>query len=440
MENWHSMKQYIIKKYNNNNNDKNNFNLLEFPYLNNVADTFSYLPRNSTGRINLFDNIQETLNYIPLPQSNNKKSLLMIGKVQSGKTTHFSCFSAILIDIGYDFVFILGGTNTALLSQNINRVKESFKDEKLLVYTTENIKNINPVVIDKYLKLGYKFVFCIMKETTHLSNLIKVFEGSNLYNKSIAIIDDEGDLASLSNKETNKVINKYLDKLYNNIFNTAIYVSYTATPHGNFFIPKNNWQYPDFINLIHANDNLYCGLEVFHKPNSTKIKKADEEFKTLKNAILEAVMKYLCVISKNTISNDLEMIVHSARINEDQDAIFDLVKNIVDDIIKTPYLELIENNYYLVKEYCERDILIDNYKKNIKCLLSCIKVFKLYGESNKKNDSKYLDFPRLNIYVGGDMLGRGVSFFPIVSYVTRTSKIFFMDTLLQRARWFGYRK
>lgn len=316
MENWHSMKQYIIKKYNNNNNDKNNFNLLEFPYLNNVADTFSYLPRNSTGRINLFDNIQETLNYIPLPQSNNKKSLLMIGKVQSGKTTHFSCFSAILIDIGYDFVFILGGTNTALLSQNINRVKESFKDEKLLVYTTENIKNINPVVIDKYLKLGYKFVFCIMKETTHLSNLIKVFEGSNLYNKSIAIIDDEGDLASLSNKETNKVINKYLDKLYNNIFNTAIYVSYTATPHGNFFIPKNNWQYPDFINLIHANDNLYCGLEVFHKPNSTKIKKADEEFKTLKNAILEAVMKYLCVISKNTISNDLEMIVHSARINE----------------------------------------------------------------------------------------------------------------------------
>ena len=51
---------------------------------------------------------------------------VVIGFVQSGKTTSFTALSAAALDNGYDLIIILAGRSNPLYSQNSNEIRESF--------------------------------------------------------------------------------------------------------------------------------------------------------------------------------------------------------------------------------------------------------------------------------------------------------------------------
>ena len=80
-------------------------------------------------------NAAKILSYCPNPNNKNIKRVtgLMIGKVQSGKTSTFITTIAAGFDNGYNIAIVLGGTNNSLLAQNKDRVKQYFKEEDSVV-------------------------------------------------------------------------------------------------------------------------------------------------------------------------------------------------------------------------------------------------------------------------------------------------------------------
>ena len=89
---------------------------------------------------------------------------------------------------------------------------------------------------------------------------------------------------------------------------------------------------------------------------------------------------------------------------------------------------------YLVKE-SQRYYPYDSLAAQV--IGSC-GIHKINGDSVQNNADEIYDY---NIYVGGAMLGRGLTLKGLaITYIIRTSKgVSNVDTVQQRARWFGYK-
>ena len=57
-----------------------------------------------------------------------EKHGIVIGKVQSGKTSNFIALTALAFDNKYNIAVILGGNKNNLLNQNANRIKKYFEN------------------------------------------------------------------------------------------------------------------------------------------------------------------------------------------------------------------------------------------------------------------------------------------------------------------------
>ena len=209
-----------------------------------------------------------------------EKKGLVVGYVQSGKTGNFIGLINKALDVGYDYIIVLGGIHNNLRSQTQRRVNEGVMGEdlsngkKIGCGLIKNYQN-HPILLDSEahtsIKKDFKknetpispinatkHVFVVKKNVSILNNLsiyfdkiIKKYEKTEwvnkdgqLRNRSVLIIDDEADQASIDTKnyskkeraETDPVsINKGIRDLLVK-FEKSSYVGYTATPFANIFI------------------------------------------------------------------------------------------------------------------------------------------------------------------------------------------------------------
>ena len=80
------------------------------------------------GAANIRDNITSTFReaLIQLNTPSKSNNMLLVGKVQSGKTSNLELFTALAFDNGFNLVIIYGGYDSTLLSQTTNRFKKTF--------------------------------------------------------------------------------------------------------------------------------------------------------------------------------------------------------------------------------------------------------------------------------------------------------------------------
>ena len=80
------------------------------------------------GATNIRDNIINTFReaLIQLNTKNKNNNMLLVGKVQSGKTSNLELFTALAFDNGFNLVIIYGGYDNTLLNQTTNRFKKTF--------------------------------------------------------------------------------------------------------------------------------------------------------------------------------------------------------------------------------------------------------------------------------------------------------------------------
>jgi hypothetical protein len=211
---------------------------------------------------------------------------LVVGHVQSGKTTHYTSLITKAMDAGYQIVIVLAGIHNSLRSQTHERIDKHIigKNSAALLEVVQNPDMPHPGPIGVGLldqqkgepdipftlitctssaddgdfntrmanqvgfsvSRGSRLVMVVKKNATILRNLIRWLRIQNAnsadrINAPAIIIDDEADHASVNTRhdpdEDPTTINRRIRELLN-MFERVGFVGYTATPFANIFIPS----------------------------------------------------------------------------------------------------------------------------------------------------------------------------------------------------------
>ena len=163
------------------------------------------------GADNIVENIVETYKQIQiqLASPNKNNNVLLVGKVQSGKTSNLEMLTALSFDNGYNVLVIYGGYDTSLLKQTTDRFKETFDvtgevtydDEGPAIFTTDDstqILSIDDETMTDLLENNKPVIFVSMKRPAAMRKINALFKRLDKSEFKAFIIDDEGDQASLN--------------------------------------------------------------------------------------------------------------------------------------------------------------------------------------------------------------------------------------------------
>lgn len=224
----------------------------------------------------IFSNAVRILSHCPNPKAGKDvaETGIVIGKVQSGKTSNFISVLALAFDNGYDIAIVLGGNTLDLLKQNASRIESAFNvdSEKLTVLKTNDNKSlINSARIKEFLENGRKTIVVGLKHYKHIDKIAEIFDNEYLAGKSVLIIDDEGDQATLNTKAYLSSMSSTYESVVNlkSKLKSHCFISITATPQANILIQTFDKLSPDFGELVYPGEG-YCGLQEFHGENSDK--------------------------------------------------------------------------------------------------------------------------------------------------------------------------
>ncbi|MCC9072125.1 Z1 domain-containing protein [Flavobacterium sp. F-65] len=230
---------------------------------------------------------------------------MVVGHVQSGKTSNYVGLINKATDAGYKVIIVIAGTISSLRRQTQERIDEGYIGRSSSAYINNNGEN-RIIGAGKYkadtdiysltssfyrtgdegdfdrkvanrlnIPIGKNpVVFVIKKNKGILENLIDWFsKDSNirivngqpkLFDVPVLIIDDEADAASVNaTKDINeiKTINKLIRTLLN-VFDQNTFVGYTATPYANLFIPQD---YNEELTTIVKGKTYFIGEDLFPK-------------------------------------------------------------------------------------------------------------------------------------------------------------------------------
>lgn len=414
----------------------------------------------------VFSNAYKTLQYLINPADKGPKhnKILCLGKVQSGKTSFFISSIALAFDNGYNLAYVIGGTKTKLKDQNYYRLSLEFRNNsKIKVIDIAMKDHDDPMEL---IKLGYKVIIVALKNVgSSTANLGIVETYSNLLGSiPTIIIDDEGDECSPGApklKSRNARVGKTHDVLTNiiNNINICTFLSVTATPQANFLISTIDELSPDFALLVEPG-NGYTGGNSFHdvynNPHVVEITDSDSFKYSIPESFKKALNFFVFSIIYQNYRNDFRdfsMLIHPSSLTKVQSMVVEKVRdqlNYVKEGLSDTKNILFDSLYESVYK-SGSDLItafsgyLDFKNKTVKYLETVLNSINIF-EFNVSNSGKQSiieekeDHSKYKIYVGGNMLGRGLTINNLnVTYMYRDSKVTQIDTLYQRARWFGYK-
>ena len=394
-------------------------------------------------------------------------NVLLIGKVQSGKTSNLELFTAMAFDNGYKCVIIYGGYDNKLLSQTSDRFRKTFdindndldsKEPELFSTDDGEVETLYEDVLDKIIELGKPIIFVSMKRPVALKKINDVLDKLASKNIKAFIIDDEGDQASLNTefKKGKKSATYYEIETMKNKLQNPLYLSVTATPQANVLLGAYSILKPEILQLIEPG-NGYTGADFFHTDDSKIITVTENETESLSNSNMHSTVydaiHYFWIASAIMKKSDIaysDMIIHTSRKNTVHKDMYSEIYNYLDALkqnirdnneeikIQMEQLKTIYNEKYFSKN----NLLQYPFEDLISTILNVIKdTHIILQDSQGKITQGNLKYKMHKIYVGGDLLQRGLTFKHLVTtYFTRWPKNGGnMDTTVQRARWFGYR-
>lgn len=411
----------------------------------------------------IFSNAAKTLSYCPNPHNGaiQQETGIVIGKVQSGKTSNFISLISLAFDNSYDITIVLGGTKKPLLKQNTDRIKEYFQGVKDSVYvlnTNENSDHLNEENISSFLRREKKIIIVGLKHVKHINTIIQIFRNNSLHERPVLIIDDEGDEYSLNTKVKQKKESSTYSAIsgLKDTLKRHCYVAVTATPQANLLISKIDKLSPDFGVLVPPGKG-YCGLDVFHSDDKYTITIPENEEPLIEVGIPASLKKSLamffvaCAIqSHRTHRKDkLSMLIHISQFKKDHELEYRKVQELIKEWIQkasnkkdVSYKSVCDIIKDAHSEYAKGEVSglpsFGEIEDEIIFAINNSHVHKINGDNTLNGEDDFYDY---NIYVGGTMLGRGLTIKGLcVTYITRTAKNSSnVDTVQQRARWFGYK-
>ena len=414
---------------------------------------------------------KEALQQLSAPNKSN--NILLVGKVQSGKTSNLEALTALAFDNGFNLMIIYGGYDSSLLDQTTRRFKDTFDvseelDEILeggtpAVFSTSgnhlSITAIDNDLIEELHEAGVPIIITAMKRPGGLEDVNAFLNRIDRTSVKAFVIDDEGDQASLNicrDKENDASATYAQICEMKQLLGDPLYFSVTATPHANIFLSAVSKLRPDSIHLLYPGKG-YCGAESY-RPDSDSLTIIPDDISDHIDVnqmppSLRRALNYFIVASaimrSRTLRNS-DMIIHAFRETKHHKTIYNWVTVFIDQL-KYIFNEDETEEVQAFLSICETtfrtefsteiqdSIAFDDLQDHIKKVIKGTHVV-LQNSGGKRTQSK-AQVKHNIIHIGGDLLQRGITFKNLVTtYFTRWPKDGGnMDTNLQRARWFGYR-
>ena len=476
----------------------------EFSYWKHYLQTLSKLPPKVARTIdtdtdmimnNLFDPASDS-------QSESRYGMVM-GHVQSGKTSNYAGLICKALDAGYKFIVIIAGIHDNLRNQTQKRISNIFKNinrskQPFILTTADNdFQKSSP---QKFSTLNFDNtaspVFIVIKKNkTVLDAVLKWASQDNRV--PMLVIDDEADNATINTKEEDDptAINLRIRRLLKK-FNKFSYVAYTATPFANIFINDdagNDEDGPDlfpkdFIIVLKAPSNYIGATKLFleenidsHNQNLLNIDEIENiedpsEYYTIKgqeehckfeiprnhkkdfqpqalpSSLLLAIRLFFINIAIRNIrhqnSEHNSMLIHASRFTGVHSAIAHLVEQYVSEMRKEICLYgQFNSEESSILSSMKSDFYEYYNNTNLEWLDILLELNKIYDKvdvreahCNSKQRIEYSEIHQTNIIaIGGNSLSRGFT-------LEGLNVSYFLrnagaaDTLMQMGRWFGYRK
>lgn len=427
------------------------------------------------GAANIRDNIMSTFTeaMMQIEDQSLSNNMLLVGKVQSGKTSNLELFTALAFDNGFNLVIIYGGYDNTLLSQTTTRFRKTFdipnetdySNDTPVVFSSDDsaqLLTVDDEIIEDLLEANKPIFLISMKRPVAMNKVNDLLARIDKANLKAFIIDDEGDQASLNtkkNKATDASATYAAIVAMKDHLDDPLYLSVTATPQALIFLDEYSRLRPDAIRLVEPGKG-YCGGDTYHLFDSNMIEIVDDEDQqnlsegvmpdSLRHAIHHYIIASAIMHKRGILTSD--MIIHSHRNVSDHDTIYRMIDAYVQSLkMQVEYndedgLQITKNE--LLKSYISffdekvrstydfDDLWVVIQKKIISRIYLILK--NSAGQVTQANEG----LRKHKIYIGGDLLQRGVTFSSLVTtYFSRWAKDSGnMDTNLQRARWFGYRE
>ena len=399
--------------------------------------------------ISFYDNVTKHFDY------RSHVNGLLLGNVQSGKTGQMLGAISVLADNHFKVFLLLTSDNVHLQQQTLERVQNSLLSFDVLgeYDDVRFLQNhlLRPMVI--VLKKNHS----ILRKWRNL-----LIQSNYCLGKPVVIFDDEADAASpnnLVNKSRTSTINKRLDEIKKSA-SSSLYIQVTATPQSLLLQSSvSGWQ-PTFVNYFKPGEDYKGGDFFFSDPRSFCIRfTGDEELDEVvedgdnicPKGLRDSMMSFLIVCADKHLSgySNCNFLIHpSTRVaihNRFATCVgeyFNLLVTSVDD-------EAFHSNLRLAWEdlqHTKPDISnFDDIKSTVIELLEnmAIKIIVLNSKSCVSNNPTEPNSLKLNegfnIIVGGNSLGRGLTFPHLQTvYYCRSSKTPQADTYWQHSRIFGY--
>jgi len=339
------------------------------------------------------DTLDKLMNYLGDPKSTehfSRKGLVM-GDVQSGKTSNYIGLICKAADAGYKVIILLTGTLESLRRQTQIRVEEGF-----IGYDVENKKwvgvglNQEDTVIpgsgtsrvndftgtagdNTYLHIKsdrVPIIFVTKKNARVLKRIresldkINIKPPTKMIDSSLLIIDDEADNASVNTNKSEEdptQINAEIRKLLL-LFTKTNYVGFTATPFANIFIDPNSENemlkddlFPkDFIFSLSAPSHYHGPEKIFLNDADNTIRVIKEDTTTFPlshkkewcgNTLFESLKDSISIFLLTNAIRDLRegdlsnshrsMLINVSRFIKVQEHFEFLIKNYFENIVRT---------------------------------------------------------------------------------------------------------
>lgn len=371
---------------------------------------------------------------------------LLVGNVQSGKTSHMLGVVSAAADKGFSLFILLTTDNILLQQQTIMRAKDELKDfcicdeTEYPLFVSNNMKKPVMVVLKKNVSILRKW-----KNDLAGTGFVK---GNPLF-----IVDDEADAASLNtlvNKGRMSGVHKALSEI-EQTSGSSIYMQVTGTPQSLLLQTQESGWHPDFVHYFQPGTG-YLGGDFFFKEGENKsiILSDDSEFSNLQNTdeeIENCLKKAVCThlvtsaeifLKGETVSNFL---VHPSVKIAQHEYFASLIGEYLNEINLSDGVakETLEEVYNDLKQSYSQISPFDEIYAKISTFLEedKIKILVLNSKNGILPASEYEN--GVNVVVGGNTLGRGITFPKLQTiYYSRLVKNPQADTMWQHSRMFGY--
>ncbi|MCX4981105.1 Z1 domain-containing protein [Streptomyces sp. NBC_00572] len=407
---------------------------------------------------------------------------LVVGYVQSGKTTNFTSVIAKAADRGYKLFIVLAGVHNGLRRQTQARLVQQLVEPNPAMWSQltgldrDFTPQENPASF--FGKSNKTHVLCVVKKNAAvLRKLFQWLEKASDYlvDCPTLIIDDEADQATVATKSINPLILSIMGTVPK-----CAYVGYTASPFANLLIdPSAADLYPkDFVVNLPKPEGHF-GTEVLfgrYALDGEDPEQVDDGYDMIRSVpdddvpyvrpTTKAEVEGFEPVVTDTMRSAIEyfwLVTAARRVRcsgnpHSTMLIHTSVNTTVHDSFRQPLVRLCERTMQSLtdekallrlrrlwdeetarvpaKEFGETKVPFHELLPELKDVLKNCRI--IMDNSNSVERLDYENGPVTAIAVGGNTLSRGLTLEGLsVSYFVRAVSAY--DTLLQMGRWFGFR-